>query len=560
MTTLSQEQKKKIIKLFEEKKFFDLEFEIESISNFKDRSAFLANMLGVVKLQKSSADEKDFEEARKLFKDSYEKNPNYIDAMCNLGHVSLKLRNFKHIFKDLKKFKKNNGYNKKIYETLARIFFFIGQIDNALLLYKEMADNQDLTKDSSAHFLTSLNYSSNFSQVEYLDYCKKINDQYKPNDLDGLVNYQIKKDSKNLNIGFISPDFIEHSVTDFLFGTLKELKKKNFKIHAFNLRKVEELDSVSNSLMETFDSWHNLSNLSDLAAANLIRNNKINILINVVGYFARNRFTIMKYKPAPVQAIWMGYTNTTGIDEIDYIIADPHLIKKNEENYYSEKILKLPKIWNCHSGIKHNVEIGDLPFTKNNFITFGCFNNSSKITEEVIETWSEILLNVDNSRLLIKAPSSDAEIAQENILKSFINFKIDSSRIIFLPREKERLDHYKMYKKIDLSLDTFPYCGVTTSIESIWMGVPVLTLKGNNFTSRCGESINLNLKMPEFIANGKNDYINKAITISKEYNKLKELRKSLRQKASSSPLFDTENFGQEFSKLLNEIWSTYSLK
>ena len=312
--------------------------------------------------------------------------------------------------------------------------------------------------------------------------------------------------------------------------------------------------------METFDSWHNLSNLSDLAAANLIRNNKINILINVVGYFARNRFTIMKYKPAPVQAIWMGYTNTTGIDEIDYIIADPHLIKKNEENYYSEKILKLPKIWNCHSGIEHNVEIGDLPFTKNNFITFGCFNNSSKITEEVIETWSEILLNVDNSRLLIKAPSSDAEIAQENILKSFINFKIDSSRIIFLPREKERLDHYKMYKKIDLSLDTFPYCGVTTSIESIWMGVPVLTLKGNNFTSRCGESINLNLKMPEFIANGKNDYINKAITISKEYNKLKELRKSLRQKASSSPLFDTENFGQEFSKLLNEIWSTYSLK
>ena len=312
--------------------------------------------------------------------------------------------------------------------------------------------------------------------------------------------------------------------------------------------------------METFDSWHNLSNLSDLAAANLIRNSKINILINIVGYFARNRFTIMKYKPAPVQAIWMGYTNTTGIDEIDYIITDPHLIKENEEKHYSEKILKLPKIWNCHSGIEHNLEIGDLPFLKNNFITFGCFNNSSKITEEVIETWSQILLNVNNSRILIKAPSNDAEIAQENILKIFKNLKIDSSRIIFSPREKERLNHYKMYRKIDLSLDTFPYSGVTTSIESIWMGVPVLTLKGTNFTSRCGESINLNLKMPEFIANDKNDYINKAISISKDYNNLKDLRKSLRQKASISPLFDTENFGHEFSKLLKEIWSTYSLK
>ena len=125
MTILSQEQKNKLIKLFEEKKFFDLEFEIESISNFKDRSAFLANMLGVVKLQKRSIAEKDFKEAKKLFKDSYEKDPNYIDAMCNLGHVSLKLRNFENIFKDLKKFKKNKGYNKKIYETLARIFFLL---------------------------------------------------------------------------------------------------------------------------------------------------------------------------------------------------------------------------------------------------------------------------------------------------------------------------------------------------------------------------------------------------------------------------------------------------
>lgn len=560
MTTLSQEQKIKLIKLFEEKKFFDLEFEIESISNFKDRSAFLANMLGVVKLQKPSFVEKDFEEARKLFKDSYEKNPNYIDAMCNLGHVSLKLRNFDNIFKDLKKFKKNKGYNKKVYETLARIFFFIGQIDDALLLYKEMADKQDLSKDSSAHFLTSLNYSSNFSQIEYLNYCKKINDQFKPTDLDGLINYQINKDSENLNIGFISPDFIEHSVTDFLFGTLNELKKKNFKIHAFNLRKIVELDSVSNSLMETFDSWHNLSDLSDIDAANLIRNNKINILINLVGYFARNRFTIMKYKPAPVQAIWMGYTNTTGIDEIDYIIADPNLIKENEENLYSEKIIKMPKIWNCHSGIEPNVEIKNLPYLSNNFITFGCFNNSSKITEEVIETWSKILLKVSNSKLLIKAPSNDAEIAQENILKSFKNHKIDSSRIIFLSKEKERVNHYKMYNKVDLSLDTFPYSGVTTSIESIWMGVPVLTLKGSNFTSRCGESINLNLKMPEFIASDKNDYIDKAVTISKEYKNLANVRNSLRQKAFNSPLFDVKNFGEEFSKLLNEIWSKYSSK
>ena len=560
MTVLSQKQKIKLIDLFQKNKFLDIELEIESISNFKDRSAFLANMLGVAKLKKPSATQKDFEEARKLFKDSYEKDKNYIDAMCNFGSVSLKLRNFDYIFKDLKRFVKDKGYNAKVYETLSRILYFTGQIDEALKLYKEMADKSDLTKESSAHFLTSLNYSSKFSQVEYLDYCKKINKQFTPNDLDQLIKIDTDKNPKNLNIGFISPDFIEHSVTDFLFGTLKELKKKGFKIHAFNLRKHEQLDHTSNSLKTIFDGWHDLEKLSDLESANTIRKSKINILINLVGYFARNRFTIMKYKPAPIQMLWMGYINTTGIEEIDYIVADPNLIYKDEENLYSEKVIKLPKIWNCHSGIKSSVVSEGLPFLKNNYVTYGCFNNPSKITEEVIETWSEILLNKKNSKIIIKAPSEDGEIAQEGILKKFKEFNVDNSRVLFSKREKKRNDHYKIYNKIDISLDTFPYPGVTTSIESIWMGVPVLTLKGNNFVSRCGESINLNLKMSDFIAKNKTEYINKALSLTEDINNLVEIRKSLRQKALASPLFDTEKFGQDFGDLLSNVWLDHTAK
>ena len=560
MTVLSQKQKIKLTELFQKNKFLDIELEIENISNFKDRSAFLANMLGVAKLKKFSATQKDFEEARKLFKDSYEKDKNYIDAMCNFGSVSLKLRNFDYIFKDLKRFVKDKGYNIKVHETLARIFYFTGQVDEALKLYKEMADKNDLSKESSAHFLTSLNYSSKFSQVEYLDYCKKINKQFIPKDLDQLIKIDIDKTPKNLNIGFISPDFVEHSVTDFLCGTLEKLKKRGFKIHAFNLRKQEQLDHVSNSLKTVFDGWHDLEKLSDLESANTIRKNRINILINLVGYFARNRFTIMKYKPAPIQMLWMGYINTTGIEEIDYIVADPNLIYDDEKYLYSEKVIKLPKIWNCHSGIKSNVVSESLPFLKNDYITYGCFNNSSKITDEVIETWSEILLNKKNSKIMIKAPSEDGEIAQERILKKFKEFNVDSSKVLFSEREKKRNDHYKIYNKVDISLDTFPYPGVTTSIESVWMGVPVLTLTGNNFVSRCGESINLNLKMSEFIAKNKMEYIKKAISLSEDISNLVEIRKSLRQKALNSPLFDMENFGQDFGDLLNNVWHSHIVK
>ena len=430
----------------------------------------------------------------------------------------------------------------------------MGKIDDALDLYKKMIDRGDLSKDASANFLASSNYSSNFSQIEYLNYCKIINDKFKPNNYEKLIDFEFEKNPNNLNIGFISPDFVEHSVSEFLFGTIKELKKKNFKIHAFNLKKTSQLDKTSAALRETFDEWHDLAETSDLDSANIIRKNKVNILINLVGYFANNRFTIMKLKPAPIQMVWMGYTNTMGVDEIDYIVADPNLIKDDEKKLYSETVINLPKIWNCHSGIESKIEVEDLPCLKNEYITFGCFNNSSKISDAVIQTWGKLLLKLNNSKLIIKAPSEDAEIAQKNILKKFLDFNIDGSRILFSPREK------KKYNKIDLSLDTFPYTGVTTSIESVWMGVPVLTLKGNNFVSRCGESLNINLGMPEFIAEDENDYLNKAITISENRQKLSTIRKSLRNKVLNSPLFDMESFGQDFANLLNDVWKKHPLK
>jgi len=165
-----------------------------------------------------------------------------------------------------------------------------------------------------------------------------------------------------------------------------------------------------------------------------------------------------------------------------------------------------------------------------------------------------------NSKIIIKTPSEDGEIAQERILKKFKEFNVDSSRVLFSKREEKRNNHYKIYNKVDISLDTFPYPGVTTSIESIWMGVPVLTLTGNNFVSRCGESINLNLKMSEFIAKNKMEYIKKAISLSEDISNLVEIRKSLRQKALNSPLFDMENFGQNFGNLLSKVWLSHKAK
>ncbi len=556
MTLLSEKQKKKLQDLYNQNKFSEIEIEIETISDFKTRSSFLANLLGVAKLKKKFKLDEDWVYARDLFLDAYKKAPNYDDALCNYANVSVKLRDYDHAFHELLK-RKKKGYSPKINDSLARIYFFEGEIDKELELFKENEKNNHLTTTTASHFLTSMNYSSNVSQDDYFDYCKKIDNKFSVpiKELNKLNKYSF---DKNLNIGFISPDFKEHSVYYFLKSLFEPLKKNSIKIFAFNLRKKEELDKISNQIKEDCDKWVDLSESTDFESANIIINNKINILIDLVGHFGRNRFKILKYKPAPIQISWMGYVNTTGIKEVDYILADQHLIKSNEEKFYSEKILRMPHIWNCHSGITENLSISVPPFLNNGYLTFGCFNNPSKISENCIDTWSKILTKIPTCKLMIKAPTNDAEIAQRKILNKFKNNSIPESRILFEKSKKERIDHLRMYSQVDISLDTFPYPGVTTSFESIWMGVPVLTKKGNNFVSRCGESININLGMENFVAINEDDYISKAVYLSKNKEKINQIRNSLRSKASKSPLFDVKLFGKDFSDIMINLWKNYS--
>ena len=235
---------------------------------------------------------------------------------------------------------------------------------------------------------------------------------------------------------------------------------------------------------------------------------------------------------------------------MDYIIADPNLIKENEKKYFSEKVLYLPEIWNCHSGLSFVRKENPAPLLKNNYITFGSFNNPAKINENVIECWSNILKKIQGSKLIIKCANRKRKLDRiEEIFKK--NGVLDS--VTFYTRIDKVEDHLNLYNKIDIALDTFPYNGVTTSFEAIWMGVPVITMSGYNFNSRCGESINKNLKLENLIARNEEDYINKSIDLSKKKEKYLNLRKSIFVEAPKSPLFDQKKFSKSFFEVLEEI-------
>ena len=310
-------------------------------------------------------------------------------------------------------------------------------------------------------------------------------------------------------------------------------------------------DDVTREFEKYVSKTIHIDKLSDKEVINIIRKNEVDIIIDLNGFSGNHRLNLFKNRLAPIQILWCGYTNTTGLDEMDYLIVDKNQINPNEEMFYSEKIIYLPNVWNCHSGYNFKRSENEMPFKKNEFITFGSFNNFLKINDEVIEVWASILKEVKNSRLVLKTSTA---ISLDTYKRKFEKYGILDS-VVFLNFSKNFNDHLNKYKLIDISLDTFPWNGVTTTYESIWMNVPVIVMDGNNFSSRCGSSINKNLNLTDLIASNKMDYINKAVSLAQNPQILIDLRKDLFTNALKTPLFDKTSFSNEFFSSLEKIYN-----
>jgi protein O-GlcNAc transferase len=554
MKKLTEETKGLLLSLIKNQNFDKIEKLLLSLDEVEKNKPFLLNLLGVSKLTKKALNKeeaiKEVTEAQDLFRNAYHKDNLFLDALYNLAETSLKTSNYENVLVLLEGHLKKVSYDFKTVFLLAKINFRLGNIEQSINYYEKIIKNNNATPAVWKNLIFISNYSSQFSQKKYLNLCKRYTSTIKKIEKKNFKNFTYKKNIKKKKIGFFSVDFKEHAVMNFLTETIKMLNLNNFETIAFNLTEPNSNDSKTEQLKELFTDWHNIHGLDDIKIVNLIRDNRINILFDLVGYTSGSKMELFKYRSAPNQISWIGYTNSTGLDEMDYIVTDPNVIEV-EENY-SEKFLQLPDIWNCHSPIKQKIEIEDLPALKNGYITFGSFNNYAKISDETIEIWCDLLLKL-KSKLILKTSDEKFKSWENILLSKFEKRGVNPKNIKFLKRTKSFDDHLKCYNKIDIALDTFPYNGATTSFESIWMGVPVLTIKGKNFKSRYGYSINKNLNMDRFIAIDKKDFINKGILNSSDLKKLNELRKKLRNMALKSPLFDTQRFNKSFLKVLNEL-------
>jgi protein O-GlcNAc transferase len=554
MEKLTKEKQTLLLSLIKNKNFKEIETLILSLEKKEKEKPFLLNLLGVSKLNKKNLNKEEATseaiEAQNLFKKAYIKDNLFFEALYNFAQTSIKTLNHENALVLLEENLKKVKYDFRTVFLLAKINFQLGNIEQSINHYKNIIERDEATPAVWKNLIFISNYSPLFNQKKYIDLCKKYTNTIKKVDKKNFVNFKYKEKAKKIKIGFVSVDFKEHAVMNFLTETLKMLNVNNFETIAFNLTKPTSQDSKTEQLKDIFTDWQDIQHLSDIETVNLIRDNKINILFDLAGYTDGSKIEIFKHRSAPLQIAWLGYSNSTGVDEMDYIITDPYVLECNEN--YSEKLLQLPNIWSCHAPIKKEIEIQDLPALKNGYITFGSFNNFAKISEETIEIWSDLLLKV-KSKLILKSSNTRSKIEVKTLLNKFKKKGVNLENIEFLKTTKKFDDHLMCYNRVDIALDTFPYNGATTSFESVWMGVPVLTIKGKTFNSRYGYSINKNLNLDNFIASNKNDFIQKAISNSSNLNALNKLRKNLRDLSLESALFDIKKFNANFLKIINKV-------
>lgn len=360
---------------------------------------------------------------------------------------------------------------------------------------------------------------------------------------------------KRLRVGFVSGDLYSHPVGFFLEGVLRELSRRDeidIVVYAMNTI----VDALTDRLREAADVWRSVSALSDNAFEQRVREDRLDILIDLSGHTVPNRLLVFARKPAPIQVTWLGYWETTGLRAIDYIFCDRVGVHGDEGKYFVEKPWYLPHTRLCFTLPNESLVVAPPPALSKGYVTFGCFNKLVKMTDSVVAVWARVLKRMPDARLLLKSISFNDLNIRESVTARFAAEGISADRLE-LEVNSPRQEYFSAYNRVDIALDPFPFPGGTTSVEGIWMGVPMITLRGDRIISRQGESILHNLGLQDWIAANEDDYVELAVRKAGDLSNLAKLRSQLREKLEVSPLCDAQLFAQHLEQAFKKMWDNF---
>jgi len=346
---------------------------------------------------------------------------------------------------------------------------------------------------------------------------------------------------RRLRIGYLSPDFTHHAVAYFIEPVLAAHDRTRFEVFCY--ANVRVPDHVTARLRRQVEHWRDIAFLEDHAAAELIRDDSLDLLIDLAGHTAHHRLLVFARRPARVQATWIGYPNTTGLAAIDYRITDRVSDPVGlTEAFHSEKLVRLPTTFSCYRPDDDSPPVNALPAIEPGEITFGCFNSFAKLTPEVFSLWAQILTALPKARLLLKSRGLSDSTVAFRLHAVFSAAGITPDRITLNGEELSVSDHLALYHGVDVALDPFPYNGTTTTCEALWMGVPVITLAGCTHVARVGASLLTHTDLSDWIATTPDAYVQLAVATAHDLPRLRSLRSGLREQLRASPLCDAGKF------------------
>ncbi len=341
-----------------------------------------------------------------------------------------------------------------------------------------------------------------------------------------------------LRIGYLSPDFREHSVTSFIEPVLVCHDRSRFEVTCYHCH--PDHDAVSARIRSRVDRWRDIAEIGDDEAAELIRADGIHILVDLAGHTAWNRLLLLARRPAPIQVTWLGYPHSTGLTAVDYRISDAMADPPGlSDRWHTERLVRLPATFLCYQPPEAPDPATAPPCVKNGYVTLASFNNFAKVSPTILKYWRDILTRIPDSRLLLKSEVfGDPEACRWVVER----LSIPEERLMLLAKTPDRSSHLALYGQVDIALDTFPYNGTTTTCEALYMGVPVVSLAGLGHASRVGASLLNTVGLGELLAETGDEYVKTVVDLAADVPRLIRLRQNLRRLMTASPLMDQQGF------------------
>lgn len=556
MTNPSQidQEISKLLDLSEElirlRKYDDAERFLSEIEKYKPNDLNVPFLRGVLFKQKN-----ENERALEQFMIVYNAKPSFFANLNNMGACYYNLNKFDVALSYYQKALKIEPTADLIIMMLGTCLFRLGQLDESIKYYRRALEVTPDLLETHSSMLMCMMYSESISPEELAEESKKYGEKVRRFLKEKPVFNNKKNKDRKLRVGYVSQDYRDHPVPYFLDPLLKNHDREKFEVYAYS--STQYFNPVMEVMKTHVDVWRDIFGLSDDKACDLIREDKIDILIDVAGHTGNNNLKIFARKPAPIQVTWLGYPATTGMDTIDYKITDPYVEPIGMCEYLNtEKLWRLPNIFCCYQSHENSPDVIDHPpFEDNGYITFGCFNNFIKVRDPVMAAWGKMLKQVSNSRLILEINSAENHSYFQLIKERLERQGCPLDQITIMPRK--RSNQFVLYNKIDISLDPFPTVGGTTSMDALWMGVPLITLAGAQFAARMGVTILKNAGLPELIAKDVDEYISLAVNLATDKERLKAIRHNLRDRFAASPAMDQKSFARDMDEAYRGMWLKY---